>query len=169
MTQPPHDPEDQRWQPPADPHEPPRLRKDQSQQPYGESQPPYGSQQPYQPYEQQQQYGQQQYGQQPYGGGYGDPYGTSPYQGGARGGTNGMAIASLVTGIVGLFLLCGLGSIAAVILGHMALGRIKRTGEDGRPLAIIGLVLGYLGLLLTILLVVLVLTGSILSGSDSTY
>ncbi|MCU1637028.1 MAG: hypothetical protein JWQ68_2267 [Cryobacterium sp.] len=35
--------------------------------------------------------------------------------------------------------------LAAIITGHIALGQIKRTGEQGRGLAIAGLVLGYLG------------------------
>lgn len=51
--------------------------------------------------------------------------------------TNTLAVISLVTGI-----LCF--SIIAVILGHVALRQIKRSGENGAALAIIGLVLGYL-------------------------
>lgn len=50
--------------------------------------------------------------------------------------TDGLAIASLVTA------LCGLG-IVPVVLGHVALGRIRQTGADGTALAVIGLVLGY--------------------------
>jgi peptidyl-prolyl cis-trans isomerase B (cyclophilin B) len=49
--------------------------------------------------------------------------------------TNPLAIASLVSA----FLL----PIAAIVLGHLALGQIRRTGEQGRGLAIAGLVLGY--------------------------
>ena len=36
-------------------------------------------------------------------------------------------------------------SLAAIITGHIALGQIKRTGEQGRLLAIWGLILGYVG------------------------
>lgn len=57
-------------------------------------------------------------------------------------GTNGLAVASLVLGIIWL---CGLGSILAVIFGHVALGQIKRSGEQGAGLAIAGLVLGWVG------------------------
>jgi hypothetical protein len=59
--------------------------------------------------------------------------------------TNSSAIAALVCGILAF---CGLGPIAivAVILGHKALGQIRRTGEDGYGLAKAGLVLGYLAL-----------------------
>ena len=53
---------------------------------------------------------------------------------------NGLAIASLVLSIVGL-------SLIAVILGHISLSQIKRTGEQGYVLALIGVILGYLGVL----------------------
>jgi peptidyl-prolyl cis-trans isomerase B (cyclophilin B) len=33
--------------------------------------------------------------------------------------------------------------IAAIVLGHLALGRLDRTGGQGRGLAIAGLVIGY--------------------------
>jgi hypothetical protein len=52
---------------------------------------------------------------------------------------NGMAIASLVTSVIGL-------SLIGVILGHISLSQIKRTGEQGNVLAIIGVVLGYVGI-----------------------
>lgn len=58
-------------------------------------------------------------------------------------GTNGLAIASLICGIVGC--IPGLG-IAAVVTGHMALGRIKISGQGGRGMAIAGLILGYLSI-----------------------
>ena len=51
-------------------------------------------------------------------------------------GYDGVAIASFVTA------LCGLGVIP-VVLGHVALGRIRRTGAEGTAFAVIGLVLGY--------------------------
>src|SRR5690606_28430774 len=50
--------------------------------------------------------------------------------------TNGMAIASLVTS----FLIAPLG----IVFGHIALSQIKRRHEEGRGLAIAGLVIGYL-------------------------
>lgn len=53
----------------------------------------------------------------------------------ASGGTNGMAIASLVTAF-----LC---TPLAIVFGHIALSQINRTGEGGRGLATAGLVLGY--------------------------
>ncbi|SDG08284.1 protein of unknown function [Sinosporangium album] len=76
-------------------------------------------------------------GQGPGYGGYGAP----PPR------TNGLAIASLVFGILWL---CGLGSLLAVILGHVALIKIRTTHALGRGLAIAGLVLGYLGIVSTV-------------------
>jgi peptidyl-prolyl cis-trans isomerase B (cyclophilin B) len=47
-----------------------------------------------------------------------------------------LSIVSLVTGIFGL-------AVIPVILGHISLSQIKKTGEQGRVMAVIGLVLGY--------------------------
>jgi hypothetical protein len=86
---------------------------------------------PYQPYQPPQHpYGQApSYGQQPYG--YTPPRGT-----------NGLAIASLVTSLVWA---CGISSIAAIVCGHIARSQIKRTGEQGAGMALAGLIIGYLG------------------------
>ena len=69
-----------------------------------------------------------------------------PYPGYRPTRTSGLAIASLVLGIVWVF---WLGSILAVIFGHVALSQIKRSMGtlSGRGMAIAGLVLGYLGIL----------------------
>lgn len=50
---------------------------------------------------------------------------------------NTLAVVSLASAI------SGIGAIAALITGHISLAQIKRSGQDGRPLAIVGLVLGY--------------------------
>ena len=60
---------------------------------------------------------------------------------------NVLSIVSLVTSIVGLCLV-------GVITGHISLGQIKKTGEEGRVLAIIGLVLGYLGLVAAVIAII---------------
>ncbi|MGH3915492.1 MAG: DUF4190 domain-containing protein [Pseudonocardiaceae bacterium] len=63
--------------------------------------------------------------------------------------TNGMAIASLIFGIVGLGGLLwfwGVGSILALIFGYIARSQIKRRGESGSGLAIAGIVLGWIGM-----------------------
>jgi Domain of unknown function (DUF4190)/Domain of unknown function (DUF1707) len=59
--------------------------------------------------------------------------------------TNGLAIGSMVCGIAEIFTL-GLAAVPAVILGHLARGQIKQTGERGDGMAIAGLILGYLGI-----------------------
>jgi hypothetical protein len=59
----------------------------------------------------------------------------------------GLAVASLVLGILSFGLTCVSG-IPAIICGHMALARQKRTGYAGGGIAIAGLVTGYTGTLL---------------------
>ena len=70
--------------------------------------------------------------------------------------TNGMAIASMVCGILGVLLIffaCGMVSgitaVPAVVLGHLAMRAIARSEKpmSGRGMAITGLVTGYLGIL----------------------
>jgi hypothetical protein len=56
--------------------------------------------------------------------------------------TNGYAIASLACGL-GQFAVGPLATIPAIVFGHMAMNRIRRTGEQGAGLAIAGLVLGW--------------------------
>lgn len=65
--------------------------------------------------------------------------------------TNGLAIGSLVLGIVWV---CGLGSVAAIITGFIARGQIRRSAgmQGGDGLAIGGIVAGLVGLIPTILL-----------------
>jgi hypothetical protein len=68
---------------------------------------------------------------------------------------DGMAISSMVLGILWLW---GLGSILAVIFGHVHLSAAKKDGRNPSGMAIAGLVLGYLGivgaLIITILIIV---------------
>ena len=76
-----------------------------------------------------------------------------PFGGYRAGRTSGLAIASLVLGIVWVF---WLGSILAVIFGHIALSQIKRSMGvlTGRGMAIAGLVLGYVGLAVLVAVIV---------------
>lgn len=55
--------------------------------------------------------------------------------------TNDLAVASIVCG--GLGFMTGITAIPAIITGHMALSKIRQTGEDGRGLAVAGLAMGY--------------------------
>jgi hypothetical protein len=66
--------------------------------------------------------------------------------------TNTLAIIALVASLAGF--LTGIGFIAGVICGHISLGQIKKTGEQGRGMAIAGLIIGYVGILLTIILTI---------------
>ncbi|MEL6344438.1 MAG: DUF4190 domain-containing protein [Myxococcota bacterium] len=63
--------------------------------------------------------------------------------------TNSLAVASLILGILGLIgALPLIGSILAVVLGHMARGQIAADGrQTGEGLALGGLITGYLGIL----------------------
>jgi hypothetical protein len=60
-----------------------------------------------------------------------------------------MAIASFVTGLLGASVLFFIGSIFAVVFGHIALQQIKGSdnGLGGKALAVSGLVLGYVVLI----------------------
>ena len=60
--------------------------------------------------------------------------------------TSVLAVTSLVFGILGWTLLPFLGSVVAVICGHMARGEIRRSqgAMEGDGFAVAGLVLGYL-------------------------
>ncbi|MEY4294107.1 MAG: hypothetical protein RIR29_757 [Actinomycetota bacterium] len=42
--------------------------------------------------------------------------------------------------------LTGFGVVAAIITGHISLAQIKRTGQNGRPLALAGVILGYVAI-----------------------
>jgi Domain of unknown function (DUF4190) len=82
----------------------------------------------------------------------------APYQGyyapvpvGQR--TNGMAIASMVLGIVWLW---WIGSILALVFGYIALGQIKQRHESGRGMAIAGVVLGWVGIATGVLFGILI-------------
>jgi hypothetical protein len=59
--------------------------------------------------------------------------------------TSTLAVISLVAGILGWTLLPFLGSLGAIITGHMARSEIRRSAGtiDGNGLAIAGLVLGW--------------------------
>jgi hypothetical protein len=67
--------------------------------------------------------------------------------------TNTMAIISLVAGILSWVMFPMLAAIVAIITGHMARTQIKESlgTETGDILAIIGLILGYLNIILSCL------------------
>lgn len=67
--------------------------------------------------------------------------------------TSELAIASLVTGILGLTFCTGIGSIVALITGYMARKEIQESQErvGGGGLATAGLILGWIGVGLLVL------------------
>jgi hypothetical protein len=89
------------------------------------------------------------WGGQPAGGQY-QPPGPPPQQG-----SNGVAIAALVLGLLSiplaLFIFGGLLGIAAVILGIVGISKARQLGGTGQGMAITGIVSGALGALLAIL------------------
>lgn len=56
--------------------------------------------------------------------------------------TNVLAIVAILAAAAGATVMLGLGSIAAIVLGFLSLAQIRRTGDDGRVLAISAVVLG---------------------------
>ena len=71
--------------------------------------------------------------------------------------TNSLAVAALVCGIVQFIGFWLLGTIPAIVLGHMARNQIRQRGEQGAGLALAGLILGYVGLALTVIFVIIVI------------
>jgi Domain of unknown function (DUF4190)/Domain of unknown function (DUF1707) len=70
--------------------------------------------------------------------------------------TSSMAVGSLVCGIGQLIFWFPAG-IAAIVLGHMARRQIRQTGEAGDGMAVAGLVLGWIGIGLTLLFALFVI------------
>lgn len=70
--------------------------------------------------------------------------------------TNVLAIVSLIASIAGIVIAWGIGSIVGIICGHISLNQIKKTGEEGRGMAVAGLIVGYIGLALAILSVIII-------------
>jgi hypothetical protein len=72
---------------------------------------------------------------------------------------SGFAVASLVLGIIGLFLswlTFGIPSMLAVVFGHVGVSRVRRGVGDGKGMAIGGMVLGYLVIALFVVFVLFV-------------
>lgn len=83
--------------------------------------------------------------------GYGyPPPGPSPYGGYPQSrGTNGLAIASLVCALLGW--ICGIGPIVGLVLGIIALNQIKKTGQEGRGLALAGVIISGISIALIVI------------------
>ena len=76
-----------------------------------------------------------------------------------RRGINTLAVVSLVTALVAPFgWVTGVGGLAlivtSIVTGHMARAEIRRTGEQGATLALIGLIISYVHIAVSALLVI---------------
>jgi hypothetical protein len=91
-----------------------------------------------------------------------DAYQQNPYQAppvpnggyGAPPQRNSLALVALILGIAGFF--TGIASIGAIIVGHISLSQIKKTGEEGRSMALWGTILGYVAVALFVIALVFV-------------
>ncbi len=92
----------------------------------------------------------------------GQGYGAPP-----AAGTNGMAIASLVLGIIGV-ISCGytffVAPVLAIIFGVIGRRQIRERGQQGNGLAIAGLSLGIIGVVISLVWVLFVIL-AVTSGS----
>jgi hypothetical protein len=66
-----------------------------------------------------------------------------------------MAIISMVASILGLTAIPVVGSIVGVVTGHIARRQIAASGEQGSGAATAGLIIGYVGVALLALVIVL--------------
>ncbi len=91
----------------------------------------------------------------PYPGGSYPTYGyeqPSPYQSGIRKKTNGLAIASLVCGIAGVFFIS---AVLGVIFGFVARSQIRNSSgtQGGEGLALAGIIVGFAWIVLLVIIV----------------
>lgn len=85
--------------------------------------------------------------------------------------TNGMAVASLVFGILGWVMVPVLAPVLAIIFGHVARAQIRATGQGGGGMAVAGLILGYVNLALAVIalgvLIILVVIAAVATSALS--
>lgn len=65
--------------------------------------------------------------------------------------TNALAVAAMIVGILWLY---WIGSVLALVFGYVARAQIKRSGEAGNGMALAGIVLGWIGVGILVLLVI---------------
>jgi hypothetical protein len=75
--------------------------------------------------------------------------------------TSSAAIVSIAAGVASWVLLPMLAALVAIVAGHMARGEIRRSGGQiqGDALALVGLVLGYINLLLGLAVILAIAFG----------
>jgi hypothetical protein len=79
--------------------------------------------------------------------------------------TNGLAIASLVSSIAG-WVICGIGFILGIVFGYIAKNQIDQSGgtQQGRGLAVAGIIIGWVGIGLGVLVLLIVIIASAASS-----
>jgi hypothetical protein len=90
------------------------------------------------------------------------PYPAAPHLG--RPPLNSLAVAALACGI-GMFFTIGVTAIPAIVLGHAARRKLRMTGERGEGMALAGLLLGYAGIALLVVLAAMVITFGVAARS----
>ena len=114
----------------------------------------------------------------PYGGQEPNPY--APYQGGYGYGysytppkpTNGLAIGSLVTSVVGAIGLCfygagGVVGLVGAILGHVAMRQIKANDQAGRGLALAGVIVGWIAFAIGVVVIAAIIIFVVVAVNDA--
>jgi len=78
---------------------------------------------------------------------------------------NPLAVASLVSSIAG-FVVCGVGFIVGLVLGIIAKNQIDQSGgtQQGRGMAVAGIVIGAIGIGLGLLVLIIVIIASAASN-----
>ena len=73
--------------------------------------------------------------------------------------TNALAVVSLVAGILGWSLLPFLGSVIAIVTGHLARAELRRNPDtqEGDGFALAGLILGYLAVAMAMFTLMVIL------------
>ncbi|MDQ1466562.1 MAG: hypothetical protein QOH10_977, partial [Actinomycetota bacterium] len=81
--------------------------------------------------------------------------------------TEPFAIVSLVAALAAGFF-CFVGPIIAIVFGHIARSRIKRTGADGSGLALAGVIIGYVEVALGVTAIAVLIAIAATSRGDAT-
>lgn len=141
---------------PADPYAQPDPYA--AQNPYGTQPPQYGGVPPQYP---------------SYPGANGGPgIGYPAYGQPAQSGTNGLAIASMICGIISFPLGCAWGAgvifaIAGLITGIIAMKQVKQTGQDGSGMALTGVILSSVYIFLFVIAIVIFIAIGVSGGFDT--
>lgn len=90
--------------------------------------------------------------------------------------TNGFAVASLITGVLGLTALPLIGAVLALLFGYRARREIANSGESGEGLATAGVILGWVGvglaaliLLVAVVVIVFLIPVRVETGSSEAF